>query len=143
MSKNKIILDDYWPYQAVVLGDLVSRHTASVLRRHGDLNLSQWRVLAAVAEKEGRTAAEVVAVTPMDKGIVSRATAALVKTGLIKKVEDAADKRRTHLHMTAAGQGVYGTILKDLTAETGGIAIPAKLNTQLLKAIKAMQGIVD
>ncbi len=144
MSDDPIMqLDEYWPYQAVVLGDLVSRHTTSVLKRHGELNLSQWRVLAAVAEKEGRTAAEVVAVTPMDKGIVSRATAALVKSGHISKREDAHDKRRTRLHMTQAGQGTYQAILKDLTGETGRVGIPKGLNADLLKVIAAMQGIVD
>ena len=144
MTDNQtMILDDYWPYQAVVLGDLISRHTTSVLKRHGDLNLSQWRVLAAVAEREGRTAAEVVAVTPMDKGIVSRATAALVKSGHISKREDARDKRRTRLHMTQAGQGTYAAILRDLTGETGRVGIPKGLNGYLLKVIEAMQGIVD
>ena len=144
MSNDQIMkLDAYWPYQAVVLGDLVSRHTTKVLKRHGELNLSQWRVLAAVAEREGRTAAEVVTVTPMDKGIVSRATAGLVRTGLLKKVEDDVDKRRTHLHMTQAGQEIYAKILKDLLGETGEIDIPAGFNVDLLKVIKVMQGLVD
>lgn len=144
MSNDPIMrLDDYWPYQAVVLGELISRHTTGILKRHGDLNLSQWRVLAAVAEKEGRTAAEVVAVTPMDKGIVSRATAALVKSGHIKKVEDDVDKRRTRLYMTSDGMLAYANILRDLTSETGRIAISKNLNADLLRVIQTMQAIVD
>jgi len=143
MSDNKMKLDEYWPYQAVVLGDLVSRHTTSVLKRHGELNLSQWRVLAAVAEKEGRTAAEVVAVTPMDKGIVSRATAALVKSGHIKKREDASDKRRTHLYITPTGSDSYYKILSDLRNETQNITNSTQLNDDLLRIIGEMQQIVD
>jgi len=61
MSDHPITkLETYWPYQAVVLADLVSRHTNSILKLHGSLNLSQWRVLAAIANRPGCTSAQVV-----------------------------------------------------------------------------------
>ena len=73
-------LDHYWPYQIAVLSDRIARRTTRIVKEHG-LNLSQWRVLAAVAEQPGRTAVEVVRITPMDKGIVSRATRGLLDLG--------------------------------------------------------------
>ena len=91
-------LNEYWPYQAAVLGDLISRHTLMILREHGQLNLSQWRVLAAVFEKPGCSATQVVGVTPMDKGLVSRAVASLIKLELIKKIEDPSDRRKASLY---------------------------------------------
>lgn len=140
MSNDLIMkLDEYWPYQVTVLADLVSKHTTSVLKRHGDLNLSQWRVLAAVAEKQGRTAAEVVTVTPMDKGIVSRATSSLVDQGVLKKQNDKDDKRRARLFTTALGQETYQAIRRDLMTETSGIAVSEKLNTHLLEVIARME----
>lgn len=142
MSNDTIMkLDEYWPYQVTVLADLVSKHTTSVLKRHGDLNLSQWRVLAAVAEKQGRTAAEVVTVTPMDKGIVSRATSSLVDQGVLKKQNDKDDKRRARLFTTALGQETYQAIRRDLMTETSGIAVSEKLNTHLLEVIARMEAI--
>ncbi len=140
MTDDQIMkLDEYWPYQVVVLADHIAKHTTSVLRKHGDLNLSQWRVLAAVAEKEGRTAAEVVAVTPMDKGIVSRATATLVEDGLLEKKHDRDDKRRSKLFLTKTGKKSYRAIRKDLMKETGSVTVSNKLNVELLKTISNLK----
>lgn len=104
---DAIQLDSYWPYQVTVLADLISRRTAEIVRREGDLNLSQWRVLAAIAERPGRTAVEVVAMTPMDKGIVSRATKALLLAGLLVREASQVDGRVSHLYLTEKGDALY------------------------------------
>ena len=56
-------LDTYWPYQIIVLAERLSRRTSTIVKQHG-LNLSQWRVLAAIAEVPGRSSVEVVSITP-------------------------------------------------------------------------------
>ena len=138
MSKKTplITLDDFWPYQAVVLADQISRYTMSVVRVEADLNLSQWRVLAAVAEKSGRSAAEVTALTPMDKTIVSRAVSSLISLGLISKIPDASDKRRSSLSTTDSGRAIYEKVAARLNAsllKTDGTTSPKKF-TQMLKS---------
>lgn len=110
MVNAPIDLEDFWPYQLAVLADMVNKHTLSILKSESGLNLSQWRVLVAVAEVPGRSAAEVVALTPMDKGIVSRAASTLVENGLLRKESDPADKRRSELFVTDAGQDAYDAI---------------------------------
>lgn len=113
MDKNAspdIRLDNFWPYHAVVLADLVTRHTHSVVKAEAKLNISQWRVLAAVVDKPGRTAAEVTNITPMDKTIVSRAVSSLIDAGLIKKTRTQTDKRRLALETTSVGQDAYEKI---------------------------------
>lgn len=112
-----IALDDFWPYQTVVLADQISRYTLSIVRTEADLNLSQWRVLAAVAEKPGRSAAQVTAITPMDKTIVSRAVSSLIAAQLITKTSDTSDKRRSSLSATQAGQQIYTKIAARLNAD--------------------------
>ena len=109
-----ITLDDFWPYQAVVLADQISRYTLSVVRAEAGLNLSQWRVLAAVAEEPGRTAAQVTTITPMDKTIVSRAVSSLITLGLISKTSDTSDKRRSSLSTTPTGQKIYVKVAQHL-----------------------------
>jgi len=140
MSKktiSHITLDDFWPYQAVVLADQISRHTLSIVKHEANLNLSQWRVLAAVAEKSGRSAAEVTAITPMDKTIVSRAVSSLITIGLITKISDTSDKRRSSLSATKAGVAIYEKVAKrlntDLIDNHRGLH-SAKEFTQMLKA---------
>ena len=111
---NQISLDNFWPYQVVVLADKISRNTHRVVKEKAALNLSQWRVLAAVADKPGRSAAEVTSVTPMDKTIVSRAVASLIETGLIKKSQISNDKRRLSLTITETGLRIYEDISDEL-----------------------------
>ncbi|WP_417467559.1 MarR family winged helix-turn-helix transcriptional regulator [Maricaulis sp.] len=110
-ERRVLQLDSYWPYQLTVLADHISRHTAAIVKRHAGLNLSQWRVMAAIAERPGRTAAEVVAVTPMDKGIVSRATKALLEAGLVVRTASQDDGRISHLHLTDGGEAVYQSLV--------------------------------
>jgi len=109
-------LDGYWPYQIVVLADLISRRTAAIVRDEAELNLSQWRVLAAIAEAPGRTANEVVQVTPMDKGIVSRATKALLEGRLVRRKASQEDGRVSHLYLTVSGQSLYAKLLPKVEA---------------------------
>ena len=103
-------LIEYWPYLITVLADRIARRTSRVVREYG-LNLSQWRVLAAVAEVPGRTSVEVVTVTPMDKGIVSRATKALLSMGLLRREASQLDGRISHLFLTDAGIELYRGVL--------------------------------
>lgn len=139
----KIELDNFWPYQVVVLADQISRHTLSVVRRNSDLNLSQWRVLAAVAEKPGRSAAEVTDVTPMDKTIVSRAVASLIDVGLIKKTQTVHDKRRLALTVTEAGQAIYHDISAELNGVLGGTIAEGLSPEKFVKTLKQFSQFMD
>ena len=129
-SPTRIKLDDFWAYQVVVLADQISRYTLDVVRTEADLNQSQWRVLAAIADKPGRSAAEVTAVTPMDKTIVSRAVASLLKLDMIKRTPSAEDKRIASLEMTTLGAQRYDLISAKL-AET--------LNAKLLNGAETAE----
>lgn len=111
-----IELENFLPYQVILLADRVSRQSAAIVKRFRDMNLSQWRVLAAVAEAEGRTANEVVAVTPMDKGLVSRAVKSLIERRLIERRASDSDGRVGHLYLTRRGQRTYREIARDVRA---------------------------
>lgn len=133
MDKNAappIRLDNFWAYQVVVLADQVSRYTLDVVRTEANLNQSQWRVIAAIADKPGCSAAEVTAITPMDKTIVSRAVASLLKLGMIKRTPSQEDKRIAALEMTALGAQRYHLINAKL-AET--------LNAEILNGASAAE----
>ena len=135
-------LDSFWPYQVVVLGDLISRHTLKLVKENTDINLSQWRVLAAIADKAGRTSSQVVAITPMDKGIVSRAVASLLDGNYIHKESDPTDKRRASLYLTPKGRKLYELISQKQTEviatfQSDNISDP-DFNAHLLERITTM-----
>jgi len=135
-ASSPINLDSFWAYQVVVLADQVSRYTMEVVRTEADLNQSQWRVLAAVADKSGRSAADVTAVTPMDKTIVSRAVASLIKDGLIKRTPSAEDKRRAVLEMTKIGAERYALISKKLAETLNAERLDKQSTTKLTTDLK-------
>ena len=108
-------LEESWAYQVTVLADIVSRRMSELVGAHSDLNLSQWRVMAAIADEPGRTASQVNEVTPMDKGIVSRSARTLIEKGYAERRPSNTDGRAGHLHLTTAGQNVYGHIVEALS----------------------------
>ncbi len=108
-------LDNYWPYQISVLADRIARRTSTIVKAHG-LNLSQWRVMAAIGEVPGRSSVDVVTLTPMDKGIVSRATKALLELGLARREASQEDGRISHLYLTEKGRALYGTVVPQVEA---------------------------
>ena len=112
-------LNEFWPYLVTVLSDRIARRTSRLVKDRG-LNLSQWRVLAAIAEVPGRTSAEVVAITPMDKGIVSRATKGLLEMGLIRREASQFDGRLSHLHLMEAGEDLYRELIPSVRSVVQG-----------------------
>ena len=82
-----------------MLADRITRLSSQIVKVQG-LNLSQWRVLATIAEVPGHTSVDVVKITPMDKGIVNRATKALLQMGYVRREASQHDGRISHLHLT-------------------------------------------
>ena len=113
-SDGPIRLREFLPYKIVLLADRVARQTSAVVKRHGDLNLSEWRVLAAIADQPGLTANDVVAITPMDKGVVSRAVKSLIDRKYARREASDADGRIAHLYLTHRGQKHYAAIAADI-----------------------------
>jgi len=107
---DAIELATFAPYQISVLADMIARRVAAITKSHAGINLSQWRVLAAVADQAGCTANEVTAVTPMDKGIVSRAVKALLEMGLLVRNASQEDGRLAHLYLTPKGRRAYALL---------------------------------
>ncbi|NNU16079.1 winged helix-turn-helix transcriptional regulator [Parvularcula sp. ZS-1/3] len=138
-------LDDSWVYKITVLADLVARKVSAVVAETSGLNLSQWRVLAAVADEPGRTSSEVVAVTPMDKAIVSRAVRVLIDMGLLRREASQEDGRRAHLQLTDEGEAVYRRLVEalDRSGASGLQLLPgeegAALNARLDALIEDYQ----
>ena len=140
---NKINLDEFWPYHVAFLADQISRHTLSLVKQESELNTSQWRVLAAVVDKPGRSSADVTAITPMDKTIVSRAVSSLIEGGIIDKKRSDADKRILLLSPTKAGLDIYSRITQRLTQSLSSNKETDALMATLKDYIKMMDDISD
>jgi DNA-binding MarR family transcriptional regulator len=109
--RPKLHLEDFLPYRLSVLSNTVSSAIAAAYFAHFGLSIPEWRVMAILAANPGLSAAEVTARTAMDKVAVSRAVAALLGAGRLRRTTVKADRRRTHLELTPAGTRVYAQVV--------------------------------
>ena len=107
----KLHLEKFLPYRLSVLSNTVSGAIAAAYFMNFGLSIPEWRVMAVLAANPGLSAAEVTARTAMDKVAVSRAVAALIAAGRLQRTTVPADRRRTHLELTRAGQRVYSQVV--------------------------------
>lgn len=109
-------LDQFFPYQIAVLAEAVSRATALVYSDRFDLSRDEWRVLAALADRNDMKTSEVIAHTTLDKMQVSRALARMVRDGLVERRIDPQDRRGHVLRLTASGASLYRKIVPKVEA---------------------------
>jgi DNA-binding MarR family transcriptional regulator len=109
--QQKLHLEKFLPYRLSVLSNTVSSAIAAAYFANFGLSIPEWRVMAILAANPGLSAAEVTARTAMDKVAVSRAVAALLAAGRLRRTTVPADRRRTHLALTPAGTGVYARVV--------------------------------
>jgi DNA-binding MarR family transcriptional regulator len=107
----KLHLEKFLPYRLSVLSNTVSSAIAAAYFMNFGLSIPEWRVMAVLAANPGLSAAEVTARTAMDKVAVSRAVAALLSAGRLQRTTAPADRRRTHLALTRAGERVYSRVV--------------------------------
>lgn len=108
---DPLLLERFLPYRLSVLSNLVSGRIAAHYSQRFGLGIPEWRVLAVLAQEPGLSAAEVAERTAMDKVAVSRAVAALQRTGRLERGTDAHDRRRSRLRLSAAGAEVYREVV--------------------------------
>jgi DNA-binding MarR family transcriptional regulator len=110
MPKLALRLEDFLPYRLSVLTNLVSSAIAGAYRERFGLAVSEWRVLAVLANSPDLSAAEVAQRTAMDKVAVSRAVSSLLRSARLERRMARADRRRSVLRLTATGRRVHAQV---------------------------------
>jgi DNA-binding MarR family transcriptional regulator len=107
---NKLLLDHFLPYRLSVASNAVSGRISNAYRKRFGLKISEWRLIAILAETPSLTPAMLGERTRMDKIAVSRAATALIERGLVAADDNPADGRSHFLSLTADGQALYAEI---------------------------------
>ena len=112
MAKETTLeLDQFLPYRLSVLSNIVSTAISGAYEKRFGLTIPEWRVMAVLAMTPGLSAAEVAQRTAMDKVAVSRAVASLLRAKRIVRQTARADRRRSLLRLSAAGEKVYAQVV--------------------------------
>jgi len=100
-------LEDFLPYQLMVVASLVSQALSRVYARRYRIGVPEWRVLVTLGQYGVMTGKAVGAHSHMHKTKVSRAVALLEKRKLLQRRSNRADKREAFLSLTAGGRAMY------------------------------------
>jgi DNA-binding MarR family transcriptional regulator len=107
LNSPVIDLERFLPYRLSVLANVLGSAIASAYEGRFGLTIPEWRVIAVLTRYPGLSAREVAEKTRMDAVAVSRAVGRLLKAGRIRRTVAADDRRRSVLHVSAAGAVVY------------------------------------
>lgn len=98
-------LDDYLPYLINRAGVALAGRFSAVLRRQG-LSLPDWRVLAALRERNGQRLTELACRTSIEISTLSRLVGSLESNGLVTRDRDSEDARAIAIRLSPAGEGL-------------------------------------
>ena len=111
MTRSKLTLAEFLPYQLSITSNAVSDLIARAYRGRFALKVPEWRLMAVLGERASATQRELCEATAMDKVTVNRASKALEDRALIGRAPNAADGRSHHLALTDTGRELYDQIV--------------------------------
>jgi DNA-binding MarR family transcriptional regulator len=100
--------ETYTPAYLSIVSNALSRGGSLVYMHRFGIGVNDWRVLSALGNRPGATAAEVCALLGMDKSVASRSVAGLADRGLLA-IERVPGQRR--LYLTRQGAEVHDQVL--------------------------------
>jgi DNA-binding MarR family transcriptional regulator len=106
--------NSYFGYRMVLAAKLFDRRIVDILDETGELTLQQWRVVSQLGLLVTGTVRSLADGAAVDRAEVSRAIQELIKLGLVKRKENAADKRSPTFALTDAGQKIYSGTRKPI-----------------------------
>lgn len=96
-------LDHYLPYLINRAGVSLAAHFSAALRDAG-IALQDWRVLAALRERDGQRLTELAQRTSIEVSTLSRLVGGLEANGLVGRSRDTGDARAIAIRLTADGE---------------------------------------
>jgi DNA-binding MarR family transcriptional regulator len=103
-------LDAYLPYRLSLASNKVSALIARAYEARFGLSVPQWRLLVILSQSEALSQKEIVERSAMDKVMISRAVAALLARGLLKRTSRAYDRRVDVLSLSEAGRTIVAEV---------------------------------
>ena len=103
-------LDSYLPYLLNRAGARIATAFGEEVRPLG-ASLQEWRVLAALREKDGRRMGDLSETTSIEVSTLTRLVDNMEKKGLVARRRDNGDARVVSLFVTAAGRRLTQRIL--------------------------------
>ena len=134
--RKPLQLESFLPYRLSLLSNAVSGAIAAVYGDKFAISMPEWRIMMILAEYPDVSADEVCRRTKIEKSVVSRAAARLLKRHFINREIDEDDRRRSILRLSETGLSVYDEVMpiaKDYEAK-----LLSGLTAEEMKTFNAM-----
>ena len=105
-------IKDFLTFRINLLYRLLDRQLKKMLAQHHELSIAEWRVLGQLATNSPATVRGIAARTYMAKSQISRAAAALVRSGYAIRSKDSDDERSAVFAMTKKGKKKYEIVMR-------------------------------
>ncbi len=109
--RKPLQLEAFLPYRLSLLSNAISGAIAAVYGDKFAISMPEWRIMMILAEYPDISADEVCRRTKIEKSVVSRAVARLLKRHLINREVDEKDRRRSILRLSETGLSVYDEVM--------------------------------
>ena len=109
--RKPLQLEAFLPYRLSLLSNAISGAIAAVYGDKFAISMPEWRIMMILAEYPDVSADEVCRRTKIEKSVVSRAVARLLKRHFISRNVDGRDKRRSILRLSETGLSVYDEVM--------------------------------
>lgn len=109
--RKPLQLESFLPYRLSLLSNAVSGAIAAVYGDKFAISMPEWRIMMILAEYPDVSADEVCRRTKIEKSVVSRAVARLLKRHFINREIDEDDRRRSILRLSETGLSVYDEVM--------------------------------
>lgn len=106
-TRKTIPLKQHVTYPLARLNAKLTAQATRLLRKHSDLSLSQWRILAVLDFMGPVSMSEINRFTHLDKGQMSRVSQGLIRDGLISSQPSRSDQRVHVLSLTPTGRAAF------------------------------------
>lgn len=111
---NNVEIDGLRTFITYRLSRIQSRLNAQAIRLlklHGDVSLTEWRVLSITELLDTVTLSDLVRESELDKGQLSRSASALIRKGYLLSTANQKDQRSHLLSLTRAGRDCHARML--------------------------------
>lgn len=111
-KRNKLDLEHYVPALVTFLANKLSSGASACYRKHFDIGVTEWRLLALLKVETNITANRISENIGLDKAAVSRALKFLKEKGYVSLVKNIKDGRSTLITLTPSGEEIHDQIIK-------------------------------
>lgn len=106
-----VALDDFLPYLLNRIANRLNSDLAEELRGVG-MTLADWRVLAVLKVRDGRSISELSVYTVIEQSTLSRIIDRMVRAGLVVRRPGDRDARRVMIFLTPRGRAAFRKALR-------------------------------